>query len=119
VNTSGAVPIVGQNTPENGDKNDDDALPEIPVRTAIVIYQDYDGQWVADNDPRRLNGIQVDKVAHPDEFVAGCFSVIVDVIAEKASAATLHKQIAMARQMQAQATNAAILNKLKQDGGIK
>ncbi|MGW0061416.1 hypothetical protein ACWDTT_16000 [Streptosporangium sandarakinum] len=105
-----AVPLLGQNPP--ADTADDDA--EMAVHTAFVVYQTPEGEWVGSNDPRYLAGLQINKVAHPDEMGAGAHSVDAQIQAARTSDRVVYQQLAMAQQAQQQAQQAAVLHKLQQ-----
>lgn len=100
------IPLLGQNKPE-----DKEGITLPPLRTAFLVFQDYDGQWGATNDLSVLSDeLSVDKMAHPDEIAAGCYSVGLDVAAQK-TAAQVHmvmQQVAVA------ARNAALHQQVQQ-----
>ncbi|WP_157247857.1 hypothetical protein [Nonomuraea typhae] len=120
INSAGAATIIGHNPdpqPAAGPSPtgpDDTPAPGLPVRTAFVIYQDYDGAWVGTNDPALISDkLTLDKTAHPDEITAGCSVVADEIVAQKTAMQVHNVMMAAARQAAEAQANAAILNQVR------
>lgn len=110
---SGAVPLIGQNSGEQ----QNEAKP-LEVRTAVVLFMTNDGEVVGSNDLRLINDklLSVQKIAHPDEFLAMCHVAASDIDAQRTAGEVSRIMQMAARAAMEQQRNAAILSQLKNNG---
>ncbi|MDP9870403.1 MULTISPECIES: hypothetical protein [Streptosporangium] len=114
MNGSGAAALGQPPAAPAGDEPTPEKTPGLPVRVAFVLFQDYDGQWVAHNDISLISDkLSIDKIAHPDEMDAGCAAVRSDIQAQKTAIEVERRMREAARLVQEQAANAAIMNRIK------